>query len=154
MTEEQRIELVENPEGFLLRCRYHEQNIKLKLEQIRHYRELAESITAEIKEVTTFSLMPSNKIENCAIELVTLQEEIQQEVQDLRADLVVVQEAIGLVDNEIQKNLLEARFIQHLTWEEISVLLDCSYRWTLRLYKRALKKISQQAMLIHIEPAI
>lgn len=154
MTEEQRLQLVENPKDFLQSCRYHEQRIKLKLEQIRHYRELAESITAEIKEVTTFNLSPSNKIENCAIELVTLQEEIQQEVLSLREDLAAVQEAIDLVDDETQRNLLEARYIRHLTWEEIAILLDRSYRWTLRLHGQALKKISQQAMLIHIELAL
>lgn len=154
MTEEQRKLIAENPKEFLQSCRYHEQNIKIKLEQIRHYRELAESITAEIKEITTFSLTPSCKIENCAVELVTLQEEIQQEIRELRNDLTIIQEVITWIDDETQRNLLEARYIRHMTWEEIAILLDHSYRWTLRLHGIALKKISQQAMLIHIEPAI
>lgn len=150
MTEKQRNLLIENPGEFLKSCWYHNQWIKLKLEEIRHYRDIAESITAEIKEVTTFSLTLSCKVENCVVEMVTIQEEIQKRVQELRSDLDAIQEAINLLDDESQKLLMDARYIRHMNWEEISILISCSYRWTLRLHGQALKKISEKAMLIHV----
>ena len=84
MTEKQKKLLAENPAEFLKSCWYHNQWIKLKLEEIRHYRDIAESITAEIKEVTTFGLTPSCKVENCVVEIVSIQEMLQARVKELR----------------------------------------------------------------------
>lgn len=96
MTEKQKKLLAESPVEFLKSCWYHNQWIKLKLEEIRHYRDIAESITAEIKEVTTFGLTPSCKVENCVVEIVSIQEMLQARVKELRSDLDAVQEAINL----------------------------------------------------------
>lgn len=150
MTEEQRKQVAENPKDFLKCCWYHEQRIKEKQELIRHYQEMAESITAEIKEVTTFSLTPSHKIENCAIEIVSIQDDIRKEISELRKDLHIVQEVIDLLDDSSQRLLMEARYLRRMKWEDIMELLDISYRWTLRLHGIALQKISEKAMLIHV----
>ena len=64
MTYEQLLQLSIDPKRFLRRCLYHEQQIALYQEQIQHYRDIATSITQEIKEITTFSLTPSCKVEN------------------------------------------------------------------------------------------
>ena len=149
MTEKQKKLLSENPAEFLKSCWYHNQWIKLKLEEIQHYRDIAESITAEIKEVTTFGLTPSCKVKNCVVEIVSIQEAIQERLKELRSDLDAVQEAINLLEDESQKLLMDARYIRHMNWEEIAILISCSYRWTLRLHGQALKKISEKAMLIH-----
>lgn len=145
MTEKQKALLVEEPKEFLKLCFYHEQRIKEKQELIRHYRELSESITAEIKEVTTFGLMPSNKIESCTLEIVSLEEDIKAEIEALRRDRALVQEAIDLLDDGDQKLLMEARYLRHVKWEDIMASLDVSYRWTLRLHGLALQKISERA---------
>lgn len=152
MTEHEKAALAKDPKLFLQKCFYHELRIQEKQELIRHYREMAESITAEIKEVTTFSLTPSNKIEKCALEIVSIEEDIEREIERLRADRQLVQEAIDLLEDGSQKLLLEARYLRHVKWEEIAEKLDISYRWTLRLHGIALQKISEQAALVTINP--
>lgn len=154
MTETQRAALAEDPKEFMKKCFYHELRIKEKQELIQHYREIAESITAEIKEVTTFSLTPSNKIEKCALEIVSIEEDIEKEIAYLKADRRLVQEAINLLsDTEEgnQKYLLEAKYLRSAKWEDIMEALDISYRWTLRLHGIALQKISEQAALVTLE---
>lgn len=151
MTEQQKAVLVEDPKEFLKKCFYHELRLKEKQELIRHYRGMAESITAEIKEITTFSLTPSNKIESCALEIVSLQEDIEKEIASLRADRKLVQEAIDLLEDGNQKFLLESRYLRSAKWEDIMEKLDISYRWTLRLHGIALQKISEQAALVTLE---
>ena len=128
MTEEQRKQVAENPKDFLKCCWYHEQRIKEKQELIRHYQEMAESITAEI----------------------SIQDDIRKEISELRKDLHIVQEVIDLLDDSSQRLLMEARYLRHMKWEDIMELLDISYRWTLRLHGIALQKISEKAMLIHV----
>ena len=144
MTEKQKKLLVENPAEFLKSCWYHNQWIKLKLEEIRHYRDIAESITAEIKEVTTFGLTPSCKVENCVVEIVSIQEMLQARVKELRSDLDAVQEAINLLEDETQILLMDARYIRHMKWEEIAILLSYTHRRTLQIHSKALKEISKR----------
>ena len=144
MTEKQKKLLAENPAEFLKSCWYHNQWIKLKLEEIRHYRDLAESITAEIKEVTTFGLTPSCKVENCVVEIVSIQEMLQARVKELRSDLDAVQEAINLLEDETQILLMDARYIRHMKWEEIAILLSYTHRRTLQIHSKALKEISKR----------
>ncbi len=144
MTEKQKKLLAENPAEFLKSCWYHNQWIKLKLEEIRHYRDIAESITAEIKEVTTFGLTPSCKVENCVVEIVSIQEMLQARVKELRSDLDAVQEAINLLEDETQILLMDARYIRHMKWEEIAILLSYTHRRTLQIHSKALKEISKR----------
>ena len=136
--------MAENPAEFLKSCWYHNQWIKLKLEEIRHYRDIAESITAEIKEVTTFGLTPSCKVENCVVEIVSIQEMLQARVKELRSDLDAVQEAINLLEDETQILLMDARYIRHMKWEEIAILLSYTHRRTLQIHSKALKEISKR----------
>ena len=144
MTEKQKKLLAENPAEFLKSCWYHNQWIKLKLEEIRHYRDIAESITAEIKEVTTFGLTPSCKVENCVVEIVSIQEMLQARVKELRSDLDAVQAAINLLEDETQILLMDARYIRHMKWEEIAILLSYTHRRTLQIHSKALKEISKR----------
>jgi DNA-directed RNA polymerase specialized sigma subunit len=144
MTEKQKKLLAESPVEFLKSCWYHNQWIKLKLEEIRHYRDIAESITAEIKEVTTFGLTPSCKVENCVVEIVSIQEMLQARVKELRSDLDAVQEAINLLEDETQILLMDARYIRHMKWEEIAILLSYTHRRTLQIHSKALKEISKR----------
>lgn len=144
MTEKQKKLLAENPAEFLKSCWYHNQWIKLKLEEIRHYRDIVESITAEIKEVTTFGLTPSCKVENCVVEIVSIQEMLQARVKELRSDLDAVQEAINLLEDETQILLMDARYIRHMKWEEIAILLSYTHRRTLQIHSKALKEISKR----------
>ena len=144
MTEKQKKLLAENPAEFLKSCWYHNQWIKLKLEEIRHYRDIAGSSTAEIKEVTTFGLTPSCKVENCVVEIVSIQEMLQARVKELRSDLDAVQEAINLLEDETQILLMDARYIRHMKWEEIAILLSYTHRRTLQIHSKALKEISKR----------
>ena len=138
MTEKQKKLLAESPVEFLKSCWYHNQWIKLKLEEIRHYRDIAESITAEIKEVTTFGLTPSCKVENCVVEIVSIQEMLQARVKELRTIMMV------LLEDETQILLMDARYIRHMKWEEIAILLSYTHRRTLQIHSKALKEISKR----------
>ena len=154
MTTEQLQELSENPKKFLNRCRRYEQRIRLKKDQIQHYRDMELSITAPLKEALSFGSGPTSKIENCTVSIMGLEEDIQKEILALQKDRVLIREAINLVDDEDLRQLLEARYLNELKWEEISLLMSYSYRWTLRLHGRALKYLSQKAKEVpqsHIE---
>ena len=153
MTLEQLTELAEDPKNFLNRCKHYEQRIKLKQKQIQHYRDLEYSVTATIKEASAYTRTVSSKIENCSTAIIVMEEDIQKEIEQIKRNRLLIQEAINLLDNEDLQQILEARYVYEMKWEEIALLLEHSYRWTLRLHGKALKNISQkakEAILSHI----
>ncbi len=150
MTEQQRAVLAEKPGEFLKGCLYHEPRIQEKLKQINSYKEIVNEINKTAKNVSIFGLENSGKMGRCAAKIVQLQNDIEAEVLELQADVELVKEAIALLDDDCQKLLMEARYLRHMKWEEIAMLIACSYRWTLRLHGIALQKISKEAILIHI----
>lgn len=145
MTIEQLQELSEDPKKFLNRCKHYEQRIKIKQAQIQHYRDMEYSITSTIKDVPSFVGSVTSKIENCSISIMAIEEDIQKEIETIRQERLLVQEAIAMVDNPDLKSVLEAKYIDEMTWEEIAVQLFYSYRWTLRLHGRALRELSIKA---------
>ena len=69
---------------------------------------------------------------------------LQARVKELRSDLDAVQEAINLLEDETQILLMDARYIRHMKWEEIAILLSYTHRRTLQIHSKALKEISKR----------
>lgn len=149
MTQEDLEILAKRPKDFLNHCKWHEQRIKFKQEQIQRFRDMACSITAPLKDVPSFgSGVPSSKVENCIVNISGLAQDIQKDIEKLRAELQTTRKAIDLISDTDLKFLLEARYLQRMKWEEIAMLLSCSYRWVLRLHGKALQEISKEASLL------
>lgn len=125
------------------------ERIQAKEERIESWRQIAESVTAALKPVATFSSTPSKKVEDCVCNIVDLQQEILDEINELTA----IEREIGRAINRAGldptlKSLLEMRYLRYLKWEEIAVRLGLTFRWTMTLHKKALA-IFGESMLIH-----
>lgn len=130
------------------------ERIKVKEERIDEWIRRAESITAEIKPVASFSSTPSKKVEDAACAIVDLQSEIKAEIYELAAIELEIGRAINQAVTDPTLNaLLEMRYLKYLKWEEIAVRLDITFRWTMTLHKKALTIFTESA-LIHAEHAI
>lgn len=124
------------------------ERIRAKKERIEHWRQIAESITAEIKDVVAFSSTPSKKVEDCVCNIVDLQREIQEEINELVRVEREIGEAINAADlDSTLKALLEMRYLNYLKWEEIAVRLDITFRWTMTLHKKALTIFGESALI-------
>lgn len=146
MTLEQRQSIIEDTRSYLNRGYRSRERIAAKRERIQQWELVAESITAAIKPVTTFGLLPSKKIENCACNIVDLQNEIRDEIQELANIELEIGRAINeLVADPTLKTVLEMRYLNYLKWEVIAVRLDITFRWVMTLHKRALEEISAKA---------
>lgn len=147
LTKEQLESLAKDPVAFLGQCRYHEQRINLYKDKIEHYRAMALSITAPIKETFSGGGGPASKIENCVVEIVDIEKDIRYEIGALRKDLAAVREAIDFLDefDDSQKVVLEARYISGLEFEAVASLVGISLRWAYRLHKAGLERISARA---------
>lgn len=140
---------VQEAKDFLNRGYRSRERIKVKEERIDEWRRRAESITAEIKPVASFSSTPSKKVEDAACAIVDLQSEIKAEIYELEIGRAINQ----AVTDPTLNALLEMRYLKYLKWEEIAVRLDITFRWTMTLHKKALTIFTEGA-LIHAEHAI
>lgn len=138
----------EEAKEFLNRGYRAKERIKAKEERIESWRQIAESITVELKPVVSFSSTPSKKVEDCACNIVDLQREIQEEINELVFVEREIGKAIGQAGlDPTLKALLEMRYLNYLKWEEIAVRLDLTFRWTMTLHKRALTIFGESALI-------
>ena len=145
---------IQEAKDFLNRGYRSRERIKVKEERIDEWIRRAESITAEIKPVATFSSTPSKKVEEAACAIVDLQSEIKAEIYELAAIELEIGRAINQAVTDPTLNaLLEMRYLKYLKWEEIAVRLDITFRWTMTLHKKALAIFTESA-LIHAEHAL
>ena len=141
---------IQEAKDFLNRGYRSRERIKVKEERIDEWIRRAESITAEIKPVASFSSTPSKKVEDAACAIVDLQSEIKAEIYELAATELEIGRAIN---QAVTDPTLNALYLKYLKWEEIAVRLDITFRWTMTLHKKALTIFTESA-LIHAEHAI
>lgn len=141
MTTEQLNELRADPKTFLMKGWNLHNKVEAKLDRINHWRQIAESITAEIKPTGGFGGgKTESKVENCVANIVDLQNEIKDDVNALIDTENVIKEAISMVpDKNNMRLLLELRHLNYYSWENVSVCIGRSYRWVLALYERCLE---------------
>lgn len=135
----------EEAKVFLNRGYRSKERIAAKEERIRNWRQIAEACTMEIKPFASFNKTPAKKIENCACNIVDLQNEIADEINELIAVEREISAAISeSCSDETYKAILEMRYLCYYKWEEIAVKLHVTFRWVMTLHKRALKEFSEK----------
>lgn len=141
---------IEEGKAFLQRGRWLKARIAAKRDQSARWRQMAESITVAVKPAVSYSSLPSKKIEECACRIVDLQQEILAEIDALILIEREIKEAIAAAPmEESLKTLLEMRYLNAYTWEEIAACLCRTERWVMALHKKALA-IFSESMLIHL----
>lgn len=129
---------------FLNRGYHAKARIRAKEERIENWRQIAESITAQIRPDSAGSSLPSKKVEDCACNIVDLQNEIKEEI----AALVQAEREVGkfIRDaplDETDRFIMELRYLNYKKWEEIAVELNYAYRWIMRRHKRAIAVLEE-----------
>lgn len=118
--------------------------IRAKEEHIENWRQIAESITAQIRPDSAGSSLPSKKVEDCACNIVDLQNEIKEEI----AALVQAEREVGKFIreaplDETDRFIMELRYLNYKKWAEIAVELNYAYRWIMRRHKRAIAVLEE-----------
>lgn len=138
--------LAEDPVPVLNRGYRAEERIAGRRGRIKHWREIAESITANPENASGGGGRPSKKVENCVIKIMELEEEILDEIETLRGLVSETAEIIAtFVEDPNYKAVLEHRYVEQKRWEEIAVEMGYTFRWTQELHRRALSALKVSA---------
>lgn len=133
--------------AWLNRYRKLDAEINCKCEELSRWRSRAEKITPVLSKAPGGG-GNGDRIADAVEKIVSIEEEINADVDRLISIRGEVEKAIKSVPDETLRTLLELRYIDGLTWERIAVKLDKSYQWVCELHGRALKKIPNHLIVI------
>lgn len=126
-------------------------NIKRELHQVEEQIEKLRYEKNNFIKSCTFSDMPKNpniydnKIETLLIKI----EEAEEKYINLYSNLLEVQTKIENVINTLdprERVLMRYRYIECKSWEEISVLINYSWKQTHRIHSKILQKIEKMTL--------
>ena len=115
-----------------------DQRINSKLEQVQSLRELAEKATSTLSDTPCSGNGNKQKIESVIVKIIDLEHEIDEEIDRLiylNKDIVSL---IKRVKNPEYQTLLELRYLNFKTWEQIASEMHYSIQHTFRIHDKAL----------------
>lgn len=122
---------------------YHiDHRIESKLSQIESLKNLATRVTSVFSDMPHSSSPDNQRLQKTIAEIVDLENEVSTDIGRLVSLKREIKNIINQVQNEKYRTLLELRYLNFWTWEQIAVDLNFSIQHTYRIHDEALKKIS------------
>jgi len=134
---------------YLSQALWLDQRINTKLEQLATLRSLAMKVTANLTaEKVSGGKDVKSPMANTIAKIVDLEREINGDIDRLVGLKAEIQETISQVSDVVSQILLELRYINGKTWDEIANVLGFARSWVLRLHGVALKEIEDKICLV------
>ena len=124
--------------NYLMRAYRVDQRIENKMEQIARLNDL------DTKATVTYSDMPRNpnrggsRMEDAILSIIDLQAEINQDMLELVNIKREIMTSIKSVDDPELQLLLELRYLNYVSWEQIALQMNFSIDNVFKLHKKAL----------------
>ncbi|MGX7168932.1 DUF1492 domain-containing protein [Facklamia hominis] len=134
------------PKEFLQQAFYLDHRINSKIEQIDSLNSLAQKATSTLSDMPKAPGRNISRLEEIIVKVVMLEEEINKDIDELVDLKVKITEVINEVPDKEQQMVLEKRYLNFLSFEQIAVDLNFSIQHVFRIHKQAL--CSTEAILI------
>ena len=125
---------------YLSRYRRLNERIDRLLEEQSRWREMALKITPVLSQ-TPGGGESGSPIERPMDKVLEIDVEINREIDELQIVRQEIRAALNQLEDENLKLLMEYRYIDGLTWEQIAVKMNYSYMQICRLHGKALRTI-------------
>ena len=140
------------------KCRYLNQYriMHIEIDQITKELQRWQDLATRISP--SYSEMPhgggSDKVQTAAVEVAELTDKLNRKLHQAIMVQENIKKLLESLDDIKLRQLMFYRYINGMRWEEIAVRMDFNYRWVLRLHRKALNQISEQAIESHIKTVI
>ena len=125
---------------YLSRYRRMSKRIDRLLEEQSRWRERALKITPTLSQAPGGGESGS-PIEQPMDKVLEIDEEIKREIDELQTVRQEIRAALNQLEDENLKLLMEYRYIDGLTWEQIAVKMHYGFQWVCKLHGKALSSI-------------
>lgn len=140
------------------KCRYLNQYriMHIEIDQITKDLQRWQDLATRISP--SYSDMPhgggSDRVQTAAVEVAELTDKLNQKLHQAIMVQENIKKLLESLDDIKLRQLMFYQYINGMRWEEIAVRMDFNYRWVLRLHRKALNQISEQAIESHIKTVI
>lgn len=118
-----------------------DQRINSKIEQVASLHNLATKANSTLTDMPGSPNRNIHKMEDIIVKIVDLENEINQDI-DMLVDLKTeIMQVIKKVDDLELQTLLEQRYLNFRTWEQIAVDMGYNVRHLYRMHDKALKAV-------------
>lgn len=133
-----------NAKEYLSQAIWLDQRINNKLEQKEQLEALAKKVTVNFtQEKVSGGRATTSPMEDATVKLIDLCHEINDDIDELITLKAEILEIISKVDDPVSQLLLQMRYIEGKTWEEVAYDLDYNSRTVFKIHGRALKEIEK-----------
>lgn len=132
-----------NVKEYLSQAIWLNQRINRKLEQANSLRILASKVTTTFGEERVQSTKNQSPMEEIIVKLVDLENEVNEDIDQLIKLKAEIVETINKVDDPIYQLVLQIRYIDGKTWEEVAKSIGYDRRTIFRIHGKALKEIEK-----------
>ena len=118
-----------------------DQRINCKIEQVSSLHNLATKANSTLTDMPGSPNRNIHRMEDIIVKIVDLENEINQDIDmlvDLKSEIMQV---IKKVDDLELQTLLEQRYLNFRTWEQIAVDMGYNVRHLYRMHDKALKAV-------------
>ena len=127
---------------YMEQARYLDMQINSNIEQVRTLNELATKVTTVYSDMPHSPNRNTGRMEETIAKIIDLESEIDRDIDALVDLKREIQTVINNIEDEKYRVLLELRYINQKSWEEIANQLGYDLRYTHKIHGRALQKIT------------
>lgn len=134
---------IEEKKAVLMRYQHLERRIARMVDEKRRWQEKATAMSP------VYSDMPKSrgpdKIQNAVCRIIELENDINREIDaqiDLRRQ---IESAVNNLEDDRLRDIVRRRYIDGITWDDISKELSLDERWVRRLNARAIRELTLES---------
>ncbi len=114
------------------------QRIKSKRERLDRWKDQTTEITVQLSKDPVISTSEKQQMEKDIVAIVDLERTIEKDISDLAKLELEIQKEINLLDDDLQKTVLELRYLNFMKWDDICMELNYSSRQIFNIHKSAI----------------
>ena len=118
-----------------------DQRINSKIAQVSNLRELATKATATLSDMPGNATPNTHRMEEIIVKIIDLENEINEDIDNLVDLKAEIGAAIDGVKDINQCLVLRYRYIECMTWKQVSATLCIDERTARRWHKKAIDKV-------------
>ena len=120
-----------------------EEQINSKLEFKERLQSIAEKTTTSLHTTVVPGSGSNSKLEDIVIKISSLEDEIAADISKHLDLLAEIKDTISKVDDPEERLILEYRYLDNMTWEEMMYYLKTYHTTIYRKHRNALEKVEK-----------
>ena len=128
---------------FMKRAFEIDRRLKARRRRLEYLRSRIAASSPQVTGIPKTSPIVTSVMEEQAVRILDLEMCIQKDERDLAVVRQEIKESIDAIRNETLSTILQMRYLDYMTWEDIMVSLDYCRSYLYELHGRALKMIYQ-----------